>query len=76
MRPEATRTDEGLLWEFETKSEMHSFVTHLNDLILNEFMFRDISYQGADTVFKPARASSSKMVLMIRALEITLVVSE
>jgi hypothetical protein len=48
----------------------------LNDLILNEFMFRDISYQGADTVFKPARASSSKMVLMIRALEITLVVSE
>jgi hypothetical protein len=76
MRPAAIRTDDGLQWQFDSKAELHPFITRLNDLIINDLKYRDVRYEGSDTVFRPAKGAASKIVLMITNITVTLVVSE
>jgi DNA-directed RNA polymerase subunit L len=49
-------TEGGYLWQCETKSELHSLVAKLNDVILNDAKLHDVRY-GTDhsTVFSSGK---------------------
>jgi hypothetical protein len=64
MTPEPVRAEDRLVWEFATKGELHTFVTKLNDLILNELMLRDVKYVDDKVVFS-AKGNPAKQVSML-----------
>jgi hypothetical protein len=76
MIPAPIRSNDKLMWIFDTKGELHTFVTKLNDLILNEIKYRDIKYVEERVVFSLKGDETKQIAMLTRDLTLTLFIAE
>jgi len=76
MLPAPMRSNDALLWTFDTKGELHTFVTKLNDLILNEIKYRDIKYVDERVVFSLKSDATHQIAMLTKDLTLTLFIAE
>jgi hypothetical protein len=76
MMPAPIRSNDELLWAFDTKGELHTFVTKLNDLILNEIKYRDIKYVDERVVFSLKGDAAKQIAMLTKDLTLTLFIAE
>jgi hypothetical protein len=76
LKPEPFRSNDELIWRFDTKGELHTFVTRLYDLILNEINYKEIKYVGERIVFKPKGKTNQQIEMLTRNLTLTLCIEE